>query len=119
MGVVSPIGSSIDDFAKALRNGDSGISNSQELEEKNFVCRVAGIPKPIRHNDLIDKILPEYGDKSIRYALSAAIDAWQDAGFVISDLLANASDDRLAVVVGSTCAGYDYFARMKALISLK
>ena len=116
MGVVSPIGSSIDDFAKALRNGDSGISNSQELEEKNFVCRVAGIPKPIRHNDLIDKILPEYGDKSIRYALSAAIDAWQDAGFVISDLLANASDDRLAVVVGSTCAGYDYFARMKALI---
>ena len=116
MGVVSPIGSSIADFAKALRNGDSGISYLQELEEKNFVCRVAGIPKPIQHNDLIDKFLPEYGDKSIRYALSACIDAWQDAGFEIPDMLSNATDDRLAVVVGSTCAGYDYFARMKSLI---
>lgn len=116
MGVVSPIGSNISDFAKSLCNGDSGISYSQELEEKNFVCRVAGIPKPIQHNDLIDKFLPEYGDKSIKYALSACIDAWQDAGFVIPDMLSNATDDRLAVVVGSTCAGYDYFARMKALI---
>ena len=116
MGVVSPIGSSIADFAKALRNGDSGISYLQELEEKNFVCRVAGIPKPIQHNDLIDKFLPEYGDKSIRYALSACIDAWQDAGFEIPDMLSNATDDRLAVVVGSTCTGYDYFARMKSLI---
>ena len=87
MGVVSPIGSSIADFAKALRNGDSGISYLQELEEKNFVCRVAGIPKPIQHNGLIDNFLPEYGDKSIRYALLAAIDAWQDAGFEIPDLL--------------------------------
>lgn len=116
MGVVSPIGSSIADFAKALRNGDSGISYLQELAEKNFVCRVAGISKPIQHNDLIDKFLPEYGDKSIRYALSACIDAWQDAGFEIPDMLSNATDDRLAVVVGSTCAGYDYFARMKSLI---
>ncbi|MBR5982099.1 MAG: beta-ketoacyl-[Bacteroidales bacterium] len=116
MGVVSPIGSSIADFAKAVRNGDSGISYLQELEEKNFVCRVAGIPKPIQHNDLIDKFLPEYGDKAIRYALSACIDAWQDAGFEIPDMLSNATDDRLSVVVGSTCAGYDYFARMKSLI---
>ena len=116
MGVVSPIGSTVADFAKSLRIGDSGISYSQELEAKNFVCKVAGIPQPIRYNDLIDKFLPEFGDKSIRYALSAAIDAWQDAGFVLPDLLANATNDKLAVVVGSTCAGYDYFARMKSLV---
>ncbi|MBQ2542777.1 MAG: hypothetical protein II554_05435 [Bacteroidales bacterium] len=34
MGVVSPIGSNISDFAKSLCNGDSGISYSQELERK-------------------------------------------------------------------------------------
>ena len=44
MGVVSPIGSTLPDVLSALHEGKSGISYSKELEEKNFVCRVAGIP---------------------------------------------------------------------------
>lgn len=116
MGVVSPIGSSIAAFTKSLRNGDSGISYSQELEEKNFVCRVAGIPKPVVHNmEIISRIVPEFGDKSIIYALSAGIDAWKDAGFELPDIQSSSSCD-VSVVVGSTCAGYDYFSRMKSLI---
>ena len=76
MGVVSPIGSSLPDFLSALHEGKSGISYSEQLEDKNFVCRVAGIPKPAVHNmDIISRIVPEFGDKSIIYALSAGIDA--------------------------------------------
>ena len=116
IGVVSPIGSTLPDFLAALREGESSISYSKELEDKNFVCRVAGIPKPVVHNmGTISRIVPEFGDKSIIYALSAGIDAWKDAGFELPDMQSSSSCD-VSVVVGSTCAGYDYFARMKALI---
>jgi 3-oxoacyl-(acyl-carrier-protein) synthase len=116
MGVVSPIGSTLPDVLSALHEGKSGISYSKELEEKNFVCRVAGIPKPVVHNmETISRIVPEFGDKSIIYALSAGIDAWEDAGFELPDMQSSSSCD-VSVVVGSTCAGYDYFSRMKSLI---
>ena len=117
MGVVSPIGSTIDEFQKNLREGKSGITYCKMLDEKNFVCRVAGIPKYDGHNDeLISKYFPLNADKAILYAVSAAIDAWTDAGFAIPDLYTNETNDNLGVVVGSVCAGSQYSLQRKEQI---
>lgn len=117
MGVVSPIGSTLSDFADALHKGKVGIIYSKDMEEKNFVCRVAGIPKSVAHNmDTIKRILPEYGDKSIIYTLSAGIDAWLDAGFELPQIGSNDGNDSLFIIVGSSCAGFDYFSRMKNIV---
>lgn len=109
IGVVSPIGSTIDDFKKNLIESNSGITYCKMLEDKNFACRVAGIPKYDGHNDeLIGRYFPLNADKAIMYAVSAAIDAWLDAGLEIPDFYANETNDNVGIVVGSVCAGVQY-----------
>jgi len=116
IGLVSPIGAAVGEFLDNLTESNSGITYNNELEKKNFVCRVAGIPQYDGHNDeLIRKYFPLDCDKAIKYAVSAGIDAWLDAGFVISDMFSSVTND-VSVVVGSTCAGYDYFSRVKNIV---
>lgn len=117
IGVVSPIGSNIDEFLMNLREGKSGVTYSKELEDKNFVCRVAGIPKYDGHNDeFMSKYFPLECDKAIKYAVSAAIDAWKDARLEIPDLYSDHSNDNVGVVAGSVCAGHNFFIDRKELI---
>lgn len=117
MGVVSPIGSTIDEFQKNLREGNSGITYCKMLEEKNFVCRVAGIPKYDGHNDeLMSRYFPLDADKAIKYAVSAGLDAWRDAGFEIPDIYSTQTNDDLGIVVGSVCAGHNYFLQKKEMV---
>ena len=117
MGVVSPIGSTIEEFQKNLFDAKSGITYCKMLEEKNFVCRVAGIPKYDGHNDeLMGKYFPLETDKAIKYAVSAAIDAWRDAGFELPDVYADETNENLGIVAGSVCAGHNFFIERKDLI---
>ena len=44
LGVVSPIGTGINDFLYSLKNGTSGIKQIEELVNLNFACTVGGIP---------------------------------------------------------------------------
>ena len=117
LGVVSPIGSTIPNFLENLRKGYSGISYDKSLEEKNFVCRVSGIPCPVLHDlDIMSRLMPDYSDKAIKYVLAAGIEAWRDAGFQLPSAYSNDTNDEVSIVVGSTCCGYEYFERMQELI---
>ncbi len=117
LGVVSPIGSNVRDFLSNLYFGKSGIIYAEDLEAKNFACRVAGIPQPVDHDqELVERVLPDFGDKAIKYALYAGIEAWRDAGLQIQDAYSRSTLDRASVIVGSTCCGYEYFERMVDMI---
>jgi 3-oxoacyl-(acyl-carrier-protein) synthase len=45
MGVVSPIGNTLEDFEESLKTGSSGIRKFEALAELNFKCQVGGIPQ--------------------------------------------------------------------------
>ena len=45
IGVVAPNGNDKESYAKALKDGVSGIAYIDRLEEMKFSCRVGGIPK--------------------------------------------------------------------------
>lgn len=114
MGLVSSIGSTLNEFQKSLRDAQSGISYCKELEDMNFACKVAGIPRYDGHNDeLMSKYLSTSSDKAIKYAVSAAIDAWKDADLEIPDLCTNETNDNVGVVVGSVAAGSRYSMLLK------
>ncbi len=81
MGVVSPNATGLAAFESALRQGRSGIRFLPQLEELNFACRIGGIPQNGNHND---GSFSDPGD-NIRYAATAATEAWQDAGFFLPD----------------------------------
>ncbi|MBI5844079.1 MAG: beta-ketoacyl-[acyl-carrier-protein] synthase family protein [Deltaproteobacteria bacterium] len=82
LGVVSPIGSRLPDFEKALKEGASGIRFCPELSENGFACQIAGIVPDF--NAVGGEILGGEAlgslPASIAYGSTAALLAWKDAG---------------------------------------
>ena len=84
IGVVSPNGVGVPAFLNAIQNGISGIKFMPLYQELNFSCQVAG--KPEFEWDNLKKYISEvtfHGLKgtNIGYGITAALDAWADAGF--------------------------------------
>ncbi len=84
VGVVSPNGVGIPAFLKAIQHGVSGIKFMPLYRELNFSCQVAG--KPDFDWDSLKSYISEvtfHGLKgtNIGYGITAALDAWADAGF--------------------------------------
>ncbi len=84
MGVVSPLGLTLEDFARGLRAGTSAIKKWDQLEESNYACQICARPPEITsdikknyYSDLTIKYLKHDG---ILNGTVAAIDAWKDAG---------------------------------------
>ena len=109
IGVVAPNGVGIEQYAKALRDGVSGIRHKPLLEELKFGCTVGGIPQGT------DELAAEYFEpdellamnSSHRYGGIAAVDAWTDAGFERPE----PGDDRIyweaGTVLGTGIGGLD------------
>jgi 3-oxoacyl-(acyl-carrier-protein) synthase len=84
IGVVSPNGVGVPAFLNAIQNGVSGIKFIPLYQELNFSCQVAGKPDFVW--DDLKKYISEvtfHGLKgtNIGYGITAALDAWADAGF--------------------------------------
>ena len=47
MGVVAPNGNGLEEYARAIRDGVSGIRHHPQLEELKFGCTVGGVPQGI------------------------------------------------------------------------
>jgi len=83
LGVIAPNANTVADFARALREGRSGIRAIEKLTQLNFGCQVAGIPQGV--DALAESYFGEAElmamNSNLRFAGIAAIDAWRDAGF--------------------------------------
>lgn len=112
MGVIAPNAHGLVNFEQALRDGRSGIRFIPLLRELNFSCQIAGVPENF------DAIRKEYFDHekllsindNIGYSSVAAIDAWVDAGFKISDNNDDLVDWDTGVIAGSGIGGMDTIA---------
>lgn len=109
LGVCSPIGNTIDDFARSLEEGLSGIKHHKKLKELNFSCQVAGSP------DLSKIDLSNYfttveqrglNSSGLVYGMVAGLDAWRDAGLKIN--VTNV-DWMTGIIFGTGILGVDKF----------
>ncbi|MBI9074816.1 MAG: beta-ketoacyl-[acyl-carrier-protein] synthase family protein [Desulfatibacillum sp.] len=82
LGVVSPIGHGVEEFMESLKTGRSGIRFIPELEELNFSCCVAGVPKDFNavRAQYFSSHESSVMTEATAYAAVAALDAWRDAG---------------------------------------
>jgi len=83
MGVVAPNGVGIKNFYKAIREGVSGITFHQELEDLNFSCCIGGVPpvsEELKSAYLTPLQLRGFNSSGILYGCIAGVDAWKDAG---------------------------------------
>lgn len=96
LGIVSPIGNSVDEVAEALKAGRSGIERSEEMAELGFRSQVAGTLKidPAEH---VDKRALRFMGPGAAYAHVAMRQAIADAG--LSD--GEVSHERTGLIAGS------------------
>ena len=111
MGVVAPNGHGLQEFEEALRQGRSGIRFIPELKALNFACQVAGVPQNFEEvrNRYFDEEKIMSINANIGYASVAAVDAWRDAGFEVSE--GEDVDWDSGVIVGSGIGGMDTIGR--------
>ncbi len=98
MGMLSPIGNSVEESWQAACAGKSGITLIDSLfDTEGLSTTIAGCVKHYEPTAYFDSKDARRLDLFIQYGVAAAVQAMQDAGLEISD----ASAHRAGVCVGS------------------
>ena len=102
MGVVSPVGSTVDSFWSALVAGKSGIAPITNFDATNFSVRIAGEVKGFDVARYVEPKEVKRLDRFLQYAIGAAVQAVEASGLADSPLV---DKTRVGVVVGSGVGG--------------
>ena len=101
LGIISPVGNSIDDAWTNLMAGQSGITRISRFDPTAFACQIAG---DVKNFDLAKYLTPKDArrmDTFIHFGLAAAIDAFKDSGLEVTE----ANRERIGVNIGSGIGG--------------
>jgi 3-oxoacyl-[acyl-carrier-protein] synthase-1 len=96
MGIVSSIGSTLDEVTRSLRGGVSGITFSDEMAEMGFKSRVWGKPA-IDVEEILDKKTRRFMGEGAAWNYLAMRDAIEDAGLEEHEV----SNEMTGIVMGS------------------
>ncbi|MBK1678869.1 beta-ketoacyl-ACP synthase II [Rhodocyclus tenuis] len=101
LGIVSPVGNSVDEAWQNIVAGRSGIDHIKSFDTANFPVKIAG---EVKGFDVSEYIAPKDArrmDTFIHYGLAAGVQAIRDAG-----LVAHPDDaERFGVAIGSGIGG--------------
>ncbi|MDC5706916.1 beta-ketoacyl-ACP synthase II [Vibrio europaeus] len=103
MGMLSPVGNTVESSWKALLAGQSGIVNIEHFDAENFSTRFAGLVKDFDCTEYMSKKDARKMDLFIQYGIAAGIQALDDSGLQINE--ENAA--RVGVAIGSGIGGLD------------
>ncbi|MCH8098969.1 MAG: beta-ketoacyl-ACP synthase II [Proteobacteria bacterium] len=84
MGIISPVGSKLDDAWDNVCNGVSGISLIDEFDTSGLPTRIAGLVKDFDVDTYLSKKDQRKNDPFIHYGVAASMDAIADAGLEIT-----------------------------------
>ncbi|MFP7754775.1 beta-ketoacyl-ACP synthase I [Thermodesulfobacteriota bacterium B35] len=96
MGIVSPLGDSVDEVLRSLREGRSGAGYQEEYEQLGLRCRIGSFTRITPRAHIDKKILRFMGDAAA-YAYIAMQQAIADAGLEPAQV----SSPRTGLIIGS------------------
>ena len=105
LGLISPVGNTVDEGWANLVAGRSGISDITKFDASAFACRFAGEVKGFRIEDYISAKEARHMDTFIHYGLAAAMQAVHDAGLPHGNALSEEQAERIGCMVGSGIGG--------------
>ena len=108
LGVVASNGVGISEFAQAIKAGKSGIQYFKNLKDLGFSCCIGGMPtisEETKRKYLTDLQLRNFNSNGIMYGCISGMDAWQDAGLEIGDMV----DYDSGAVFGTGTSSVDKF----------
>ncbi len=101
LGIVSPVGSTIEKAWGNITAGNSGISKIDCFDASAFSVQIAGQTRDFIVDDYLSKKDQRKMDPFIHYGIGAGIQAVEDSGFEVTEENA----DRIGVAIGSGIGG--------------
>ena len=101
LGLVSPVGNSVEEGWANIVAGRSGIGAITKFDASAFNCHFAGEVKNFAIDSYIAAKDARHMDTFIHYGMAAGIQAMKDAGIEVTD----ANEERCGVIVGSGIGG--------------
>jgi len=101
LGMLSPVGNTVDDSWKALLAGQSGIQLIDTFDTSSFSTRISGLVKGFNFEDYLPKKEAKKMDTFIQYGVAAGIQAFKDSGLEVTAENAH----RVGAAVGSGIGG--------------
>ena len=101
LGVVCPVGNTVEEAWRNLVAGKPGIGPITHFDPAPFSCRIAGEVKGFDVSAYLPAKEARHMDTFIHYGLAAGIQAWKDSGLQVTE--ANAG--RIGVNIGSGIGG--------------
>lgn len=104
MGIISPVGSRLDDAWRDVCEGISGISLVEDFETSAYPTHIAGLVKDFEVDDYLSKKDQRKNDPFIHYGVAAAMDAIDDAGLEITE----ENGHTIGIAMGSGIGGIKF-----------
>ena len=104
MGIVSPVGSQLDDAWKNVCEGNSGIVLVEDFDTSAFPTRIAGIVRDFNVDDYLPKKEQRKNDPFVHYGVAATCKAIENSGLEISE----ENGHTIGVAMGSGIGGIKY-----------
>ncbi|CNH92372.1 MULTISPECIES: beta-ketoacyl-ACP synthase II [Yersinia] len=101
LGMLSPVGNTVESTWKAVLAGQSGISLIDHFDTSAYATRFAGLVKDFNCEEYISRKDARKMDAFIQYGVAAGMQAMQDSGLEVTE--ANAS--RIGAAIGSGIGG--------------
>ena len=101
LGMLSPVGNTVEQSWKAIQAGQSGISNIEHFDTEKFSTKFAGLIKDFDVEAYMPKKEARKMDLFIQYGVAAAEQALTDSGLIVNDENA----ERIGVAIGSGIGG--------------
>lgn len=101
LGVVSPVGNTIDDLWKSILEGKSGVRRLAQFDPEHFVCKIAAEIKDFNPSAYLTPKEMRRMDRFTQFAVVAAKMAVADSKID----LAKEDRDRIGVIIGSGIGG--------------
>lgn len=112
IGLITPLGSGIQQTWEAICKGASGIDYITSFDASDFPVQVAGEVKDFNPEDFIERKEIKKMDLFIQYALGAGVMAMEDAGLKVT----NENADRVGVIVGAGIGGINTIERYHSVL---
>lgn len=101
MGLISPLGNTVEQFWSRLTAGESGISEITSFDTSHFKSKIAAEVRDFDPEGRFGRKEARRMDRFTQFALAAAEDAWEHSGLQRDQI----DKERLAVYVGSGVGG--------------
>jgi len=114
IGVISPIGCSLETFAQNLRNMHIGIDKITSFDASNLPVQIAAEVRDFKPEEYMDRKLAKRLDRFNQFAIAAARQA-----ITMSGLDFNGIEERVAVLVSSGMGGFLTLAEQNEVMKEK